>query len=236
MRRFSPLIALAATLLIAGCDPTPPSPTTAPSGATSGPTVDFVGNSSCPTDNTTSYNSGHAPATNGTGAPVGQAIPEMPHNHVAPPTTVTYMHDPPTSGCHYSIPSGGGQSAPVTPGGYDQAVDPEYWVHNLEHGYIAVLYNCPSGCATEFNQLHSWYKSLAPDPQLQSSCPSAYGLSAPYAKVIVVPDTTMSVKFAVVSWDWYDGMSKGLDINEVQRFYDNHVDQGPEQSNGVSPC
>jgi hypothetical protein len=107
-------------------------------------------------------------------------------------------------------------------------IPPEYWVHNLEHGYIAILYNCPEGCDTQFEQLHSWYKSLPGDPQLNSQCPGQYNLSSPYPKAIVVPETTMKVQFAAVSWDWYDGMAKGLDINEVQRFYDNHIDQAPE--------
>src|SRR5207244_1136406 len=122
------------------------------------------------------------------GPAVGEAIDEMPHAHVAPPAKVNYMHNPPTSGCHYSVSGGSsGLSAPVEPGVYDQAIPPEYWVHNLEHGYVVVLYNCPSGCASEFDSLHSWYKALPADPRLDSACTQQFGLSAPYAKVLLLP-------------------------------------------------
>ena len=40
-----------------------------------------------------------------------------PH-YLNPPATVTYTHDPPTSGCHYSLGSG---TAPISPGVYQQA-------------------------------------------------------------------------------------------------------------------
>lgn len=182
-----------------------------------GPTVDFVGNSSCPIEGAQPY-SPSPPDTNGD--PVGQAIDEMPHTHLSPPAKVTYKHDPPTSGCHYSL--GPPNPAPVAAGDYNHALAPEYWVHNLEHGYVAVLYNCPSGCDSDFQQLRAWRKKLSPDPQGQS-CQPPIG----YAKVIVLPWTSMQPKFAAVSWDYYDPMPK-LDIAEIQRFYDNHNGHAPE--------
>jgi len=57
----------------------------------------------------------------------------MPHSHVAQGTTVTYIHDPPTSGCHYNLGSG---VAPIAPGVYPATsaakLTAEYWVHNLK--------------------------------------------------------------------------------------------------------
>lgn len=221
MRRSLFALGLVTVVAASACD------ATSTSGVVAGPSVSFVGNSSCSTAGQTPYNSGNAPSTNGPA--VGQAIPEMPHVHVQPPATVNYMHDPPTSGCHYSLAGGGaGLSAPIEPGAYNQVIPMEYWVHNLEHGYVVVLYNCPNGCQTQFNELHAWYKGLSPDPQLSSSCPANYNLSAPYAKALVVPETTMKVPFAIVSWDWYDPMPNGLDLNEVQKFYANHTGQAPE--------
>jgi hypothetical protein len=122
--------------------------------------------------------------------PVGEAIDEMPHNHVAPPTRVTYNHNPPTSGCHYNLGYG---NAPLQAGAYNQVIQPEYWVHNLEHGYIIVVYNCPSGCDAQFQQLRSWYRSLPADPS---------GAVA-YAKVLILPWPSLQAPFAAVSWDWY---------------------------------
>lgn len=181
------------------------------------PTIHFVGNSSCPTSGATPYFT----ASNGEVKPapvnslpyVGQAIDEMPHTHIRPPATVTYLHNPPTSGCHYDLGYG---NAPIQTGVYNQSVPNEFWVHNLEHGYIVVLYNCPNGCTTEFNQLHDWYKSLQPTQ------------GVPYAKAVVLPYTNMDVPFAVESWDWYDPMPV-FSLSEVQKFYANHENNGPEQ-------
>lgn len=180
------------------------------------PTIKFVGNSSCPTANQSPY----FKTSNGTVKPapvnslpaVGQAIDEMPHTHVDPPVQVTYMHSPPTSGCHYNLGYG---DAPIQAGVYNQAVPNEYWVHNLEHGYIVVLYNCPSGCSTEFNQLRDWYHSLSPST------------GVPYARALVLPYTNMNVPFAVVSWDWYDPMPV-FSLDEVKKFYANHENNAAE--------
>lgn len=213
MLRLTRVIVLGglAGLLLAACSPTPTD------SGSSGPSVAFVGNDTCPT---TARGGNPAPApydpspprTNGPA--VGQAIEEMPHDHVAQGVKVKYTHDPPTSGCHYNLGSG---TAPITAGAYDQAIGPEYWAHNLEHGYVAILYNCPQKCDSEFSQLRAWSKTLGADP----------GGGVPYAKIIVLPETTMAVKFACVSWDWYLGM-QSLDMQQVTAFYNNHINQAPE--------
>jgi len=180
------------------------------------PTIQFVGNSTCPTSGASNYFTGSnnvvKPAPVNSLPAVGEPIDEMPHTHINPPATVTYNHNPPTSGCHYNLGYG---DAPIQTGVYDQPVQTEYWVHNLEHGYIAVLYNCPNKCDTQFQQLHTWYKSLPDDPNF------------PYPKVIILPYTSMNVPFAAVSWDWYDPIPV-FSIAEVQKFYDNHKDNAAE--------
>ena len=47
-----------------------------------------------------------------------------------------YNSDPPTSGPHYA--------QPAQAGFYDEALPDEQLVHNLEHGYIVIWYNCTS--------------------------------------------------------------------------------------------
>ena len=74
--------------------------------------------------------------------PIGEVAPEMPANHVeegADPGP--YNTDPPTSGPHYA--------SELEAGFYDESdLDeigpyPEgYLLHNLEHGYIILWYNC----------------------------------------------------------------------------------------------
>jgi hypothetical protein len=179
------------------------------------PNINFVGNASCPTASASPYDP-KPPAVNGDKI-VGTAIDEMPHVHVGAGTHVDYNHDPPTSGCHYSQNTP--DPAPVLAGSYDKEIPAEYWVHNLEHGYVVVLYNCPTGCSAEFSQLHTWQKGLPPDP--------AGGGKIPYAKAVVLPWHTMKDHFAVVSWDYYLGLST-LDMTQIQAFYDNHVGHSPE--------
>ena len=179
----------------------------------SGATAD---NDSCPYDSGISAYDPNPPITNGN--PVGQYIPEMPHTHVDVGTTVHYEHNPPTSGCHYAVQG----VAPVARGVYTKEIPPEYWVHNLEHGYIVVLYNCPTGCAADFDSIRKWASTLQPDPELVAA-----GVQNPYVKVVVLPYKEMQPRFAAVSWDYYDPMSK-LDTAELQRFYDNHAGADPE--------
>jgi Protein of unknown function (DUF3105) len=202
-----PLILLITLGMVAACD-----------SGTQGITVNFVGNSTCDTTNQTPY-SPSPPNTNS--APVGHAIDEMPHVHVAQGTVITYNHNPPTSGCHYTLGVG---IAPISPGIYPPSqqnlanLTPEYWVHNLEHGYIVVSYNCPTGCDSELQTLNTWFHTLPADP----------GGAVPYAKFIAVPDAAQKEKWDVESWDWFDPMGSTLSLNEVKSFYANHINQAPE--------
>ena len=94
------------------------------------------------------------------------------------------------------------------------------FVHNLEHGGIAILYNCPSGndCTTLKNQLQNYVTNLAPaEPQFGK------------VKIVMTPYTKgMQKKIALVAWHYVDFLDV-YDQNEITRFYENHVDQGPEQ-------
>ena len=207
MRRL-PLIVLISLGLLAACGD---------SGG-QGITVNFVGNSTCDTNGQVPY-SPSPPNTNA--APVGHPIDEMPHLHVAEGTVVTYNHNPPTSGCHYNLGYG---KAPIASGVYlpsNTTLTPEYWVHNLEHGYVVVSYNCPTGCDSDFQALNAWYHTLPPDP----------GGAVSYPKFIAVPDTAQKEKWDVESWDWFDPVGSTLNLNEVKKFYDNHVNQSPEGAN-----
>ncbi|HWF56735.1 MAG TPA: DUF3105 domain-containing protein [Candidatus Dormibacteraeota bacterium] len=208
MRRLS-LIMLLALAVLAACG-----------SNSNGITVNFVGGTNCDSNGQSPY-SPSPPNTNS--APVGKPIDEMPHTHVPEGTVVQYNHDPPTSGCHYSLGVG---VAPIPPGVYgpDQAtkatkpLTAEYWVHNLEHGYIVVSYNCPTGCASELQSLTTWFQSLPPDP----------GGKVAYAKFIAVPYPAQKDTWDVESWDWFDSMGSTLSLSEVQKFYANHVNQAPE--------
>ena len=146
---------------------------------------------------------------------VGQQIPdEGSPTHIDPSTTWTYKFYPPTSGPHYSVQG----SAPAPWQTVDTLVEGQF-VHNLEHGGIAILYNCPSGndCTTLKNQLQNYVQNLAPaEPQFQE------------VKIVMTPYTRgMQKKVALVAWHYVDFLD-GYDQTEITHFYENHVDQGPE--------
>ena len=66
---------------------------------------------------------------------LGVRIPVMITKHIAEGDQHDpYNSDPPTSGPHY------GQ--PAQAGFYDEALPDEQLIHNLEHGYVVIWYNC----------------------------------------------------------------------------------------------
>jgi len=145
---------------------------------------------------------------------VGQAVADEGRNHVDPSTTPTYKFYPPTSGPHYSVAG----SAPVPWKTIDTLVEGQF-VHNLEHGGIAILYDCPSGteCTTLKNQLSDYINKLAPlDPTYRE------------VKIVMTPYSRgMTKKVALVAWHYVQFLD-GYDQNAITQFYENHVDQGPE--------
>lgn len=90
------------------------------------------------------------PPAAGASAQPGYAEPDMGQDHVTLGTPVTYTYCPPASGKHYNASSIG----PITPRVYgpDDAVTPQGWIHNLEHGALIVLYRGDSAGATPEGQ------------------------------------------------------------------------------------
>jgi hypothetical protein len=86
---------------------------------------------------------------NGSPAPLGQIQPDMGRNHILPPANQRYAACPPASGPHYPPPGG-----PITARYYgpDDATVPQGWIHNLEHGGLAILYSCDKGACDAATQ------------------------------------------------------------------------------------
>ncbi len=146
---------------------------------------------------------------------VGQPVPDEGRNHIDPSTTPTYKFYPPASGPHYSAQG----IAPLPWQTIDTLQEGQY-VHNLEHGGIAILYDCPSGtdCTTLKNALENYVKNLAPVEPTYNE-----------VKVVLTPYSKgMQKKVALVAWDYIEFLD-GYDQAEITRFYENHVNQGPEQ-------
>jgi hypothetical protein len=145
---------------------------------------------------------------------VGQVVPSEGQQHVQAGTQITYQHQPPTSGSHYS-------QAGVAPVAWQTigTLQPEVWVHNLEHGGIVVLYNCPSGCDDLQKQLTTYVNSIVPaEPQ--------YG----EYKIILSPYSQGmgTHKVALLAWDRIEFLD-GYDQAKITQFYESHADKGPER-------
>ena len=127
-------------------------------------------------------------------------------SHVPVGTDVTYSSNPPSIGQHYPSPLPGGV--------YTSPVLPEYYVHDLEHGAIVMLYDCDGGCADIVNDLRNIAEARPAD---------AGGVF----RYLISPQDGMPTPIAVVAWGWVY-RSECVDVAEINAFIDAHYRQAPE--------
>jgi hypothetical protein len=135
------------------------------------------------------------------------------NQHVPVGTTVTYQATPPASGMHWSEPG----IAPIAAGVYtSEAVRPERWVHNLEHGYVVLLFDCEN---------HACDDGLVDDlaGTFESFPPSSFG----NVKLVVTRYDGLPHPIAAVAWDFHFFLDS-FDASELLDFYSRFVDNGPE--------
>lgn len=124
----------------------------------------------------------------------GKFYPNQGQEHLQPGQTYdSYNSNPPTSGPH--------DPKPVAWGVYDTPVPKEKLVHNLEHGGVLILYNCPDGCPDLVNQLKQFGDRYVAGGQ----------------KVVVAPYPGMGSRLALVAWTYLD-MFDELDPARVAQF------------------
>ena len=139
--------------------------------------------------------------------PTEYAVPDEGRFHIEVGTAADYAHFPPSSGSHYGqIPDWGF---------YRDPVPPEYFVHNLEHGGIVILYNCPTAC---------------PDSEkvfvtLLNSAPAETTFNE--VKILVSPNAKIDSPVIALAWGWELDLPQ-TDLDLLLGFYNRHVNQGPE--------
>lgn len=97
---------------------------------------------------------------------------------------------------------------------------PQYWIHNLEHGYVVTAYRCPSGtpgqgdCISQqdLDNIQTWFDN-APPPT-KSTCAT---------KVLAVRFDTMTTKFALLAWD-RALLTDTFDIDQANTFASQWMD------------
>lgn len=102
--------------------------------------------------------------------------------HVPPGTRVTYATNPPSSGPHYG--------RWVASGLYDQPVDPRGYVHNLEHGWVVLLYR-PDADPAIIETLRAFWRDPPPDPHCSAS---------PTPRIIVTPAPGLEGVVGLAAW------------------------------------
>ncbi len=105
-----------------------------------------------------------SPPAEGASPQPGYAQPDMGQTHIANGSTATFTYCPPASGRHYNA-SGAG---PITPRLYgpEDRVNPQGWIHNLEHGALVLLYRGDGPGATPEGQqaLRQFFDRYPPSP------------------------------------------------------------------------
>ena len=102
--------------------------------------------------------------------------------HIACTTPATYLTTPPSSGNHF----------PRWPnaGTYDAAIPWGNLVHFMEHGGVVIAYNCgAAGCTDELARAQAFVAGIA-----DAACTPA--------RVIMMPDPTLDVRWAAAAWTW----------------------------------
>jgi len=137
---------------------------------------------------------------------LGIAVPEMASQHIQiGEQHEPYNSDPPTSGPHYV--------QPAEAGFYDEALTDEQLVHNLEHGYVVIWYNCVKLDESACNDLKANIKPVINDVN---------GI-----KVIASPRDSIDVPVAMTSWGRLLKMET-FDAVQARAFYKTNLNKSPE--------
>lgn len=133
--------------------------------------------------------------------------------------TIEYGFCPPTSGNHYNVAGAGPIRAAVYPNNAEQP--PGSWIHNLEHGWIVMLYSCKNGCpsADEMAQMQALFDQ-APTPNASSNQNCA-------KEMIVARFDSMTTRFAEVAWG-RALMTDDFNLDRALTFANQWTDAGSE--------
>jgi Protein of unknown function (DUF3105) len=137
----------------------------------------------------------------------GVAVANEGWAHVPEGSVVTYRNNPPASGPHYPVW--------LRYQEYSQPMPRGYWVHNLEHGAIVVLYH-PDASADVVRQITDAFRSIPVD----SSCG--------HQRALLTPDPSLPRLTAVVAADFVL-LGDTVDAQAIREFAVARRGHGPEQ-------
>jgi hypothetical protein len=155
------------------------------------------------------------------------SVPNEGATHVPCGTKVTYKHNPPASGSHWSAAQPN-CIAPHPWGVYlDEGIPEESWVHNLEHGGVVFLYSC--------NGANGWDYDLgvSPDGGGGMPCPEVTSVLAQISMekptgTLVTGYNKPTRRVTAVAWDWIY-QSDTVDATALRCFLSERWGRGPEK-------
>lgn len=133
--------------------------------------------------------------------------------HVPVGTQIEWSNNPPTSGMHYPYWAAWNRQYAM--------LDRGYYVHNLEHGGVVLLYRCDAGCPDVVAQLVQVANGLAKDP----SC----GAALPH-RVIITGDPLLPAEVQVAAVTWGHAYTAECYDAYIGTFAQDHYNQGPEDT------
>lgn len=143
---------------------------------------------------------------------LGEEIPIVSAEHIPNGQKANdYNSDPPTSGQHYADPAEAGF--------YEEAPPDEQLVHNLEHGYVVVYYNCSNLGENECETLKDGIR--------QSMEAAGVTDNTRTLKIIAAPRPTMENLVTYTSWGRLYRVNS-LDRDEFLTFVRKNRNQAPE--------
>ena len=134
-----------------------------------------------------------------------ELLPQTSAKHVVGP--IEYAIRPPAGGDHDPCWASWGVHA--------DAVPERNWVHNLEHGGVVFLHNCPDGCAADLAKLTE--------------------LANAHERTLLTPYPELRVRFAAIAWG-VRLQSDCFDLRAFQAFYDAHFNHGLEAIASAPPA
>jgi hypothetical protein len=139
---------------------------------------------------------------------LGYVQPDMGNTHVGRGDKVTYTYCAPASGSHYNVAGAGPIAARVY--GPGDAVPPQGWVHNLEHGGLVILYEGTSEGATPDGQakMRAFYEAFPPAQNCGPVIARFDQMSSPFQAILwgrVLPLQTFDEARIKAFWQQWGG-------------------------------
>ncbi len=123
-------------------------------------------------------------------------------------TTLTFRHEPPSSGSHYGKGVDAGFAANV--------VAPGYYLNNLSRGWVVYLYTCDTNCTEIEDQLRGFYKdAISADP--------LYGVRK---AVITKYEGNLPAPILALAWG-HEMPLAAVDRDLMLKWYQRFVNRGP---------